>query len=448
MNLYDKKYQVFISSTYKDLIDAREETIKVALNLFQIPIGMEMFSADNDEQWETIQKTIDTSDYYLLIIGHRYGSVTREGISYTEKEFEYAKEKGIPILAFIRNRNVPTKLEERDDDYLLKIKLDEFIQKVQSVRMVDFWSDTQELGKKVTLALIKQFQKGDRIGWIGANQAASPETINELTFLSKENRELKEEIERIKVKELAEPVIKILMNESEDILHLKFDAHLTKNAEFLGEITKDDYHLGAQNFFNGQLMGNYNKAISANKDVVDAYNFELNKAIRINSTPIPFEVNILNQGTIKAQEIHVTISFPEQICVIDKDNYKKVDSPKMPAVIPQNPIHIAQKAFVDSLKKNPLSNINIYDRQFGEIEGPYVNIRRALAIANFNVNHSTEVKLNEIKIWQKQLLHTRKVTFDEFYIVPLEKGFFNAKVSMICEEFRTKVEFEFPIQID
>lgn len=79
MNIYDLKYQIFISSTYKDLVDTREEVIRVILSLFQIPIGMEMFNADNEEQWVTIQGTIDKSDYYVLIIGHRYGSLTKEG---------------------------------------------------------------------------------------------------------------------------------------------------------------------------------------------------------------------------------------------------------------------------------------------------------------------------------------------------------------------------------
>lgn len=60
-----------------------------------------MFNAGDEEQWEVIKKTIDVSDYYVLIFGHRYGSLTNEGISYTEKEYWYAKEKGIPIHIFI-----------------------------------------------------------------------------------------------------------------------------------------------------------------------------------------------------------------------------------------------------------------------------------------------------------------------------------------------------------
>ena len=89
----EKKYQIFVSSTYKDLIVAREKVFETILKLYHFPVGMEMFSADDDEQWEVIKDTIDSSDYYVVVIGHRYGSVTAEGLSFTEKEYNYAKNK-------------------------------------------------------------------------------------------------------------------------------------------------------------------------------------------------------------------------------------------------------------------------------------------------------------------------------------------------------------------
>ena len=90
----DKKYQVFISSTYKDLIEARAKVRDAILSMYHFPVGMEVFGAANEEQWQIIRETIDSSDYYVLIIAQRYGSVIPEGlpdagISYTEKEFRH-----------------------------------------------------------------------------------------------------------------------------------------------------------------------------------------------------------------------------------------------------------------------------------------------------------------------------------------------------------------------
>ena len=110
------KYQVFISSTYKDLEEERESIIKAVLEMYHIPIGMEMFSAEDEEQWEIIRRTIEVSDYYVLILGLRYGSKTSDGISFTQKEYEYALEKKIPVLAFIMSDDVSLPKSRRDDD--------------------------------------------------------------------------------------------------------------------------------------------------------------------------------------------------------------------------------------------------------------------------------------------------------------------------------------------
>src|SRR3972149_6915406 len=97
----EKRYQVFVSSTYTDLKEERQHVIKALMEVNCIPSGMELFPAADEEQWAFIKRVIDDCDYYLLIIGGRYGSVTSEGISYTEMEYEYALKIGQPILAFL-----------------------------------------------------------------------------------------------------------------------------------------------------------------------------------------------------------------------------------------------------------------------------------------------------------------------------------------------------------
>ncbi len=44
-----KRYQIFISSTYKDLIEERQKVTQAILELYHFPIGMEMFHSDNAE---------------------------------------------------------------------------------------------------------------------------------------------------------------------------------------------------------------------------------------------------------------------------------------------------------------------------------------------------------------------------------------------------------------
>ena len=70
----DKRYQVFVSSTYEDLQEERQEVMHALLELDCIPAGMELFPAANEDQWTLIKRVIDDCDYYLVIVGGRYGS--------------------------------------------------------------------------------------------------------------------------------------------------------------------------------------------------------------------------------------------------------------------------------------------------------------------------------------------------------------------------------------
>ena len=76
----NKKYQVFVSSTYQDLLEERQEVMQALLELECIPVGMELFPAADDDQWTLIKGLIKDCDYYVLIVGGRYGSISPAGI--------------------------------------------------------------------------------------------------------------------------------------------------------------------------------------------------------------------------------------------------------------------------------------------------------------------------------------------------------------------------------
>lgn len=163
----EKKYQVFISSTYKDLKVARKKVTETILSMGHFPVGMEMFGAGDDEQWKTIKETIDTSDYYVIIVGKCFGTIVPEGdISYTQKEFHYAKEKNIPILAFLINDDADVSKTHKEKDSFRIYKLDEFREELQKGRTVDYWSNPDELARKVAVSLDKEIRKHPRPGWI------------------------------------------------------------------------------------------------------------------------------------------------------------------------------------------------------------------------------------------------------------------------------------------
>lgn len=205
----DKKYQIFISSTYKDLIDARKKVSDEILKSYNLPIGMELFSASDKSQWEIITKIIDETDYYVLILGHRYGSLNEDGIGYTEMEYDYAKSLGIPILSFVRKDDVSTKPSERESDPLLLEKLKAFKEKVTADKMCEFWETEDELNSKVMSALYKEFYTSPRIGWVRGDRIKENEALKDKNLkLQEENNKLKLQLEKLKLKESNKRVMK------------------------------------------------------------------------------------------------------------------------------------------------------------------------------------------------------------------------------------------------
>lgn len=144
-----RKFSVFISSTYEDLKEERQALVGVALENNFIPVGMEQFHAAPASQWNVITKMIDECDFYLLVIGGRYGSIDKEtGISYTEKEYNYAKTKGLPVLVLIKESSAITESEKDTGEgkYDKMKKLDEFRERVKNDKnTVDFFTDLSSL---------------------------------------------------------------------------------------------------------------------------------------------------------------------------------------------------------------------------------------------------------------------------------------------------------------
>jgi Domain of unknown function (DUF4062) len=178
----DKRYQVFVSSTFTDLVEERRAVMQALLEQDCIPAGMELFVASDQSSWELIEGVIDDCDYYVVIVGARYGSLTDEGISFTEKEYDYAISRGIPVLGFIHAN--PDKIEigkgEKSDEG--KERLAAFIEKVRK-KQVKTFASTGELAAVVGASIAREMKRAPGIGWVRGDQAMTPETAAEMSEL-------------------------------------------------------------------------------------------------------------------------------------------------------------------------------------------------------------------------------------------------------------------------
>lgn len=193
----DKRYQVFVSSTYIDLIPERSEVMQALLELECMPAGMELFPAANDSQWDWIKKVIDESDYYMVIIGGRYGSISKEsGLSYTEMEYRYALESGKPVMGFMHEdiSKLQTKVCEQTANG--KKRLNIFRDLVGS-KLCKMYSSPQDLGAKVSRSITQMKKQHPAVGWIRANALDSIVSADDMLKLKEENEELKARIYRL-----------------------------------------------------------------------------------------------------------------------------------------------------------------------------------------------------------------------------------------------------------
>lgn len=192
----DKRYQVFVSSTFEDLQEERKEVMQALLELDCIPAGMELFPASNDDQWTLIKRVIDDCDYYLLIIGGRYGSENENGISYTQMEFEYALETGKPIISFLPKYPEKIPSGKCDSDREKQEKLEKFKDKAKK-KLIKYWENPVNLGSVVSRSMIRLIKDFPSEGWVKSGSAVDEKSVHEIARLQRENDELREKLKII-----------------------------------------------------------------------------------------------------------------------------------------------------------------------------------------------------------------------------------------------------------
>ncbi len=187
-----KRLQVFVSSTYLDLVEERQAAVGAILKSGHIPAGMELFTAGDKSQWEIIKRWIDESDVYMLILGGRYGSVESEsGVSYTELEYNYASEIGKPLFAVvIEEKALEEKVKEHGMSVLEKERQTElslFRSKVLS-NMSSFYEDTKDIRLSVMESLPEIASTRELAGWVSGNEV--PDTKGLVDEIAKLNGEI------------------------------------------------------------------------------------------------------------------------------------------------------------------------------------------------------------------------------------------------------------------
>lgn len=461
----NKKYQIFISSTYEDLKNVRRIVQDAILSMYNFPVGMELFSAADEEQWEIIRETIDSTDYYVLILGQRYGSVIESGedagISYTEKEFRYAVHKGIPVLAFIMDDEVPLKKEYVETDTEKIEKLREFKESVKCGRLVEWWKTPDELAQKVTTALYKQISRRKRPGWIRSDEYDIEKSHAELLRLSERIRELEEENIKLKsqiVERRPSLDIKFLLDQpmDSDSDYKNIEEECCSHGELLLKnddsglqfrlvglnvenyrnqfepLSKADVFPELRSFVSEKAIQEYNAALPSG-DVIGQYIRELENYQRIHKGGIAFEIRLENNGTAKATDVRVSIEFPEEFLLFEVPDVGNIKEPAMPPM-PKNPIHDAEREYARRL--DPMADI-IHKMAMSMPAYRGIEPLSASIFAPIHVSSAESMDIYDhvLDIRDGQIQHYDLSWHRGIYIVPTAKGKYQIQCSIMCSEY-------------
>lgn len=136
----DKKYQIFISSTYMDLREIRSIAYSTILEMGHIPVGLDIFQVSDDYSTEKyVSKYIDSSQIIIIIIGDRYGSISKSGKSFVEEEYLYSVSKNKKVLFFINSH-----YRKVDDPNYQK-----FVNRILEKNLVVLWDNKDDFKIKL-----------------------------------------------------------------------------------------------------------------------------------------------------------------------------------------------------------------------------------------------------------------------------------------------------------
>ena len=152
------------------------------LELDCIPSGMELFPRGDDDQWTLIKRVIDECDYYIVIIGGRYGSIGPDGRSFTQMEYEYAVSRGKPVMAFVRESpdKIPANKTDRNVD--LRASLERFRELVKT-KLCRYWSAPNDLSGMVSRGIAYMKKHQPATGWVRGDLVPNETAIQEILRL-------------------------------------------------------------------------------------------------------------------------------------------------------------------------------------------------------------------------------------------------------------------------
>jgi hypothetical protein len=232
--MHEKRYQIFVSSTYNGLESVRAEVQQTILRINHFPVGMENFLARSKRSWNVIERFIKSTDYYLIIVAGRYGTIDNEtGLSYTERELDLAMSLNIPILGFLHKNPEGLPFEYSEQDQPGRDQLEALREKVK-VNQTYFWNDSADLVKTISESLHNEFTDNPRAGWVRDELPSKLDLMAQVIDLQKRHDVAVHELDQLKSSQRNDvDIVKLIDELREEVILVSFSPEVSAHISML-----------------------------------------------------------------------------------------------------------------------------------------------------------------------------------------------------------------------
>ncbi len=148
--------RIFISGTKSDIKPERDAVIRLFSYLKLSFEVMEFFTSSETEPIETCLEKVRACSIFILIIAHSYGTIEEtSGLSFTEREYDEAYEKGKSCLVFMLHPDIPVLPIHFERDVTKMILFEKFKDKLSRRHTFSNYTDTSDLVSLITASLLK-----------------------------------------------------------------------------------------------------------------------------------------------------------------------------------------------------------------------------------------------------------------------------------------------------
>jgi hypothetical protein len=152
--------KVYLSSTYRDLIEQREAVYHALHELGHDVVAMEEYVAADSRPVDKCLRDVANADVYVGVFAWRYGFVpdddNPEELSVTEMEYRQAYRSGVPRLVFLLHANapwVPELMDSQTKENGSGSRINRLREELATDRLCSQFSSSEELARKVATAV-------------------------------------------------------------------------------------------------------------------------------------------------------------------------------------------------------------------------------------------------------------------------------------------------------